>query len=95
MSEMSFEQRELFRIALLRVLDANHSKFGLGKIALATLITTYGFRVQTDQVQREIEYMEDPAVGLVVGVDKRNFSTENGAWKITAIGMNFLAERGF
>ncbi|MDB6123207.1 MAG: hypothetical protein JWQ71_2200 [Pedosphaera sp.] len=50
---MSPEQRELFRIALMRVLDANGaSRFGLGAPALAMLVAQFGFHVTPDQVIR-------------------------------------------
>jgi hypothetical protein len=95
MKEMSPEQRELFRIALLRVLEINGSSFGLGVTALATLVSTYGFSVKPEVVTREVEYLSDPAIEFVAAVNKANFSTENRAWKISAKGRNFLAERGY
>jgi hypothetical protein len=80
--------RELLRRALLLVLDANGSPHGLGKQALALLIHQFGARANGDQVSAEMQYLEDK--GLVTRVQK-TISPENGLWRITAEGRDFLA----
>ena len=89
---MNAEQRELFRRALLEVLEANNTRFGLGSAALRHLIRPYGFeRPEEKEVREEVGYLEDK--GLVAEVLK-GVSPENRAWRITAAGRDYLAERG-
>ncbi len=88
---MSAEQRELFRLALLRVLDANHTRFGLSAAALGHLVAQFGFpSPPTQAVIREIQYLEDK--GLIAELFK-GISPENRVWRITAEGRDYLGER--
>ena len=88
---MHSEQRELFRIALLRVLDSNNTQYGLELTALAVLVSRYGFRVKPEEVATEILYLADKQhVALVV----KTISPENRAWRITADGRDYLAING-
>ena len=87
---MNAEQRELFRTALLRVLDANHTRFGLGIQALEHLIAHFGFpNPAIRDLERELQYLNDKA--HIVAVYK-DISPENRTWRITAAGRDFLAE---
>ena len=89
-SSMNSEKREAFRIALLRVMDANHTHYGLGLPALNELASAFGFpRVSTREVEREILYLEDKC--YVVQLVKP-ISPENRAWRITAQGRDYLAQ---
>ncbi len=86
---MNAEQRESFRLALLRVLEANNTQYGLGLAALGHLATTFGFsRARISDVEREIVYLEDKgyAIQLV-----KPISPENRVWRITAEGRDYLA----
>ena len=88
---MNPEPRELFRLALLRLLDANPTRYGLGAAALAHLAATYGFAFPTaEQVCREAQYLADK--GLLAPLDK-TISPENRLWRITAAGRDFLAQQ--
>jgi len=88
---MNAEQRELFRLALLRVLDANHTRYGLGVAALCHLAGLFGFRAApTDDVADDMEYLKGK--GVVEEVFKR-VSRENRAWRITQQGVAYLDER--
>jgi hypothetical protein len=86
---MNTEQRELFRLALLRVLDANHTRFGLSLSALGHLVATFGFpNPQLRQLERELQYLEDKShVASMV----KSVSPENAAWRITAEGRDYIA----
>ncbi len=87
---MNPEPRELFRLALLRVLEANPTRFGLGPSALAHLAVRFGFPWPgAADLQREVQYLEDK--GYIVQVHK-NLSPENRAWRITAAGRDYLAQ---
>jgi hypothetical protein len=89
---MNPERRELFRLALLRVLDANHTRFGLGLPALGHLAGSFGFPTPSDsELERELQYLEDKAQITPV---LKGISPENRAWRITAAGRDYLAEAG-
>ena len=83
--------RELFRLALLRVLDSNTSGFGLTPQTLGVLVAEFGFSPRPDETQKEIDYLADKSFVTVVG---KNISPENRAWRITATGRDELAQRG-
>ena len=88
---MTPEQRELFRLAILRVLDANNTRFGLGVPAVAHLMGMFGFPgPDAREVQDQIEYLAGK--GLVEEVLK-NISRENRSWRISPDGISFLDGR--
>ena len=91
---MNAEQKELFRLAILRVLDANRTRFGLGPAAVGHALAIYGFGAKEvgngDGVQEELEYLSGKE--LVEEV-RRTVSRENRCWRITADGIAFLDER--
>lgn len=86
---MNPQNRELLRLALLRVLDANSTRYGLGLEALRHLAASFGFYLpESDRVEAELRYFEDK--GLATQIVKQ-ISPENRAWRITAAGRDFLA----
>lgn len=85
---MSPEERELLRLALLRVLDTNRTAFGLPAPALGLQIRRFGFQVDPAELTVELEYLLDK--GLVALKDKV-ISPENRAWRLTAAGRDFIA----
>jgi len=88
---MNAEQRENLRVALLRVLEANNTRFGLGVPALRHLLPTFGFGgVAEETVRDEIDYLVRKE--LVVEVLKV-VSRENRCWRITEVGIGFLDAR--
>lgn len=88
-AEMSPEQKELFRLAILRVLDANNTRFGLGRSAIAHSMVLFGFASpRTDDLDAALAYLEGKK--LIYEVLK-GISPENRAWKITAEGTDFVA----
>ena len=87
---MNAEQRESFRIAVLRVLDANATAYGLVLGVLGPLMARFGFReVRATQLERELIYLQDK--GYALSIDKA-ISPENRAWRITAAGRDYLAQ---
>jgi hypothetical protein len=88
---MNAQQREYLRLALLRVLDANATRFGLGVTALASLVRVDGCQPTDGEAELELAYLEDK--GLIVRLDKP-ISPENPVWRISALGRDLLAERG-
>lgn len=81
-------QRELFRNALLRVLAANGTRFGLTPAALAAQVVRFGFRPSAEEVAEEVAYLADKAL---VTEMRKVLSPENRAWRITADGRDHLA----
>lgn len=82
------EKRELLRIAILRVLEANTGGFGLGVTALIHMLGAYGTVSTPEEVQCGVYYLVGK--GFVMPVNKP-ISPENQCWKITAEGMDFVA----
>jgi len=86
---MEPEQRELFRTAILRVLDANNTRWGLNETAISMHVFRFGFQPDRPETQSELAYLRDK--GLIAEVTK-NVSPENRAWRITAAGRDHLAQ---
>ena len=87
---MTPEQKEIFRTALLRVLEERGSdQFGLGVTAIQIFIGQFGFRAtKAEEIRIELQYLMDK--GLVAPVGK-TISPENKSWRITADGRDYLA----
>lgn len=81
-------QRENYRRALLLVLDANASPYGVGLPALRLLVQHYGFYPTDVDTLAELTYLTDK--GFITEVAKQ-MSPENRLHRITAAGRDFLA----
>jgi len=102
---MNAQQKELFRKAVLRVLDTNRSRYGLGVVALAHQLGIFGFRAEDfatedepsaakamrDAILDELQYLETKR--LIEEVQK-TVSAENRAWRISDQGIAFLDANG-
>ena len=89
---MTPNQRELYRASLLRVLEANDTKWGLSLPALEVNVAAFGFRgLGLDSTEREVRYLKDK--GFVEPINKA-ISPENQTWRITAAGRDWLATNG-
>jgi hypothetical protein len=89
---MNPSQRELFRTALLSVLEANDTKFGLRAEALERHVNMFGFHHPGfEAIETELRYLKDK--GFVLPLDKA-ISPENQTWRITAAGRDWLATNG-
>jgi hypothetical protein len=91
---MKTEQKENFQRALMRIMSANAGRFGLRVEALQLYARDYGFAPTKEEVEEALEYLGDEANGLVRPVDKGQFHPHNRPWKLTAKGVNHLAEIG-
>lgn len=85
---MNAEELELLREAILRVLAANKTPFGVPIEAVRLRVYHLGFSVDRDQLLPELDYLVDK--GLVALKDK-TISPEVRAWRITAAGRDYLA----
>ncbi|HEV2692234.1 MAG TPA: hypothetical protein VG347_05005 [Verrucomicrobiae bacterium] len=96
---MKAEEKELFRKAILRVLDANRTRFGLSVGAIALHLSQFGFNAGNcdgpgafaDAIQDELDYLKDKQLAEEI---LKIVSRENRAWKITPSGIAFVDERG-
>ncbi|MGA2660239.1 MAG: hypothetical protein ABSH34_22305 [Verrucomicrobiota bacterium] len=89
---MNSQQRELFRLACLRVMAANDTRFGLGIEAVCHLAGRFGFpSPEAGETEEAIHYLARK--NLLEEVPKP-VSPENRVWRITGAGIAFLDERG-
>lgn len=87
---MTEEQKALFRKAILRVLDANRTRFGLGLPAVGHLTVQFGFASpKSDELADAMDYLEKKE--LVEEVLK-SVNRSNRCWRITEKGIAFLDE---
>jgi hypothetical protein len=87
---MDLQQKELFRLAALRVFAANKTRFGLELPALKHLVAAFGFTPGDADLADAVAYLERK--GFVEEVLKA-LSPENRAWRVTAAAIAFLDER--
>jgi hypothetical protein len=88
-AEVQGQSLELFRVALLRVLALNNTRWGVPVDAVIHHCVQFAFRPTREQVVAELTYLVDK--GLVAEVP-RVISPENSCWRITAAGRDFLAQ---
>ena len=97
---MTPERKENFRLAILRVMDANRTRFGLGIVALGHALRNWGFnagdfggemKAMYEAIADELQYLGDK--GLIEEALKV-ISKDNRAWRITEKGIGFIDERG-
>ncbi len=89
---MNAEQREQFRLTLLRLLGTNVTEYGLPLSVLLMLARMQGHpQVELDAIRAELLYLQE--AGLVTKPDKL-ISPELGAWRISKAGRDHLAVLG-
>jgi len=89
---MTPDQRELYRTALLRVLEANETQWGLSAPVLAVHVAVFGFRgLGAELASTELRYLRDKGF---VKTPSKAISPENQTWRITAAGRDWLAANG-
>jgi hypothetical protein len=85
---MNAEQKQLFRTAILQVLDLNRTRFGLPPTAVRLHLGRYGFGSATvEQIQDELDYLVSKNLAEEV---VKVVSKEVRAWRITSDGIGFL-----
>ncbi len=88
---MNAQQRELFRLALLRVLENNQTGRGLGAQALKLLVGAFGFTPSESAIDEAIEYLEGK--GFIYSPAK-SITPESRTWRITDAGLIALENHG-
>ena len=85
---MNAEQQELFDLAILRVLDANRSRFGLGLDGIGHLVAQYGFTAPDKNLLADrVDYLTRKALTEEV---VKTVNKANRAWRITEAGINHV-----
>lgn len=83
-------EREQLRLSLLRFLAENPTRWGFNLALLTQMARAEGrTTIQQEQVEAELLYLEDK--GLIARCEKV-LSPELRAWRITAVGRDFLAD---
>lgn len=86
------ERREALQEAILVVLDANHTQFGLNLHGITMWTSRQGFsNLTAAEVEPELEYLKER--GLIAEVGK-TLEPANRYWKRTGLGRDYLSERG-
>jgi hypothetical protein len=88
---MNALQTELFDLALLKVLDANRTRYGLSAAAMGHLTVEFGFpNPDPEELLDRLDYLT--AKKLVEEVNKL-IGKANRAWRISEAGMQFIDGR--
>ncbi len=82
---------ELFDNALLKVLEANNTPWGLQAPALCMFAREFGFAPTEPETESRLEYLA--ARGMAQDVPKE-LNKANRVWKITDAGRRYLDEQG-
>jgi hypothetical protein len=84
---MSHNQLELFAAAVLKVLDANNTQFGLTTPAIRLMVRQFGFNPSEAETINALEYLAGKGF---VGQTPKVLVRVNRAWKITDEGRQYL-----
>jgi hypothetical protein len=95
---MDTNQHELFRLAVLRVLNDNRTRYGLGVTAIGFHLTRFSFGApncggaekQAGLIADALQYLADK--GLIEETVKV-VSAANRAWRLTYAGLEFVDTR--
>lgn len=87
---MNATDREQLRLSLLRFLDSNKGRFGLGARLLLQMARSEGGDVQIEDIHAELQYLQDK--GLVIQIEKV-ISPELRSWRISGPGRDLIAPR--
>jgi hypothetical protein len=88
---MNSSQKELFRIAVLEVLNANPARHGLGVEAVCHFVSAFGFQSpETADADDALDYL---ARRHFIEEVQKPISPENRMWRICGPGIAFLDQR--
>jgi hypothetical protein len=84
---MNSQQIELLRAAILRVLDANHSSFGLSAEAVGAFLPAQGFAVSISETQTHLDWLVDNRFAVC---PTKALNPDAKFYRITAAGRDLL-----
>lgn len=96
---MNAEQKELFHLAVLRVLDANRTRYGLTATTIGFHLAQFGFTPGNgggaekfaERIADTLEYICNKQCAEEV---TKTLDAANRAWRITPTGIAHIDERG-
>jgi len=89
---MNAAQRELYRAALLQVLETPEAQSGFSAAVIAVHVSVFGFAgVGAAAAFTELRYLMDKGF---VETPSKTISPEIQTWRITAAGRDWLAQNG-
>ena len=89
---MKGESLELFRLAILGVMNANRTRFGLNSRAIGLNLGVFGFPGSKEEDRADaIDYLVRKGFAEEVAPE---MSAENRAWRITSQGIAFMDAHG-
>jgi len=87
---MNAQQTELLDKAILKVLDANRTRYGLTAVALGHLIPQFGFTgIDPEVIKDRLQYLTDKKL---VEETSKLLGAANRVWRITDTGIQFIDE---
>jgi hypothetical protein len=92
---MNPQQQELFDLAILRVLDANRTRFGLASENVRILMSQFGFpRAEHEAVLDRIDYLcTHPAAAPLCEEVLKGLNKSHRCWRITIAGIDYVDTR--
>ena len=85
--------KEIFHAALLKIMDANRTRFGLQAPVLALHLRALAVGATPDEIVQALEYFGSRPAPLVEET-RPEIDRENRAWKITAEGIRYVDQHG-
>lgn len=83
-------------MAILRVLDANRTRFGLTAENVRILMVQFGFpRPDAEDVLDRLDYLSShPSAAPLCEEVLKGVNKANRAWRITTAGIDYVDQRG-
>lgn len=88
---MNAAEQELLDLAILRVLEANRTRFGLTPVAITHLLPQFGFKIEPAQAEERLGYLTDKGMAEEA---LKVINKANRAWRITTAGIDYVDQRG-
>jgi hypothetical protein len=85
--------KEILHAALLKLMDANRTRFGLQALTLTLQLRGLAIIASKDEVIEALDYFSSRTPPLVEET-RPEIDRENRAWKITEAGIRYVDEHG-
>ena len=85
--------KEILHSALLKIMDANRTRFGLQAIPLMLQLRGEAIVASQDEIIQAQDYLGSRTPPLVEET-RPEINRENRAWKITAEGIRYMDQHG-
>ncbi len=85
--------KEILHSALLKIMDANRTRFGLQAATLLLQLRGEAIIANPDEIVQALDYLGSRTPPLVEET-RPEINRENRAWKITAEGIRYVDQHG-